>query len=110
MNPTGRPLAVKLAWKTPAGVTVRDAVRSLRLKPGEARKVPVRLAVAETFTPPEREPAVLQLGLELGALWKGSVGWPLRPVVRLAQGVPRTPTFVLLRCFAGDSFCAECTR
>ena len=95
VNPTGRPLAVKLAWKTPAGVTVRDAVRSLRLKPGEARKVPVRLAVAETFTPPEREPAVLQLGLELGALWKGSVGWPLHPVVRLAQGVPRTPTFVL---------------
>ena len=37
VNPTGRPLAVKLAWKTPAGVTVRDAVRSLRLKPGEAR-------------------------------------------------------------------------
>lgn len=95
VNPTNRPLAVKLAWKTPTGVTVRDAVRSLHLKPGEARKVPVQLAVAETFTPPEREHAMLHLDLELGSLWKGTVGWSLHPVVRLAQGIPQMPTFVL---------------
>ena len=94
-NPTARPLELELKWTPPAGVTLSAAKQKLKLKPGECRKLPLKLAATPEFRSPDNRPAEMKLELELDGLWHGELRYPVHTVVWLETGIPRAPVFVL---------------
>ena len=94
-NPTARPLELELNWMPPAGVTLSAVGQKLKLKPGEYRKLPLKLTAAPEFRSPDSRPAEMKLELVLGGLWHGELCYPVRTVVWLETEMPRTPVFVL---------------
>lgn len=93
-NPTSRPLTLELNWTPPKGVTTA-VKQKFRLKPGERRKLPLKIAAAPEFRSPDSRPAEMKLELALGGLWRGELRYPVRSVIWLETKMPQAPVFVL---------------
>ena len=94
-NPTDQPLDLELNWMPPKGVTLSAPKQKFNLKPGECRKVPLKLVAVPEFRSPDSRPAEMKLELTLDGLWHGELCYPVRPVVWLDTEMPKAPVFVL---------------
>ncbi len=95
-NPTGRRMAFNLELRCPEGLTGNFEKARIMVDPNKAEIAKARITAAADFHSSEKDPAMLNVAVTAGNLWKGTVSYPAHNAVILPPaGLSERANFIL---------------